>query len=300
MLVPDDYGMTELSTIDGVRPLRFQPGQPLPPGADEARVLIPGFLFTGNAADLMAQLPALEYVQLLSAGADRWIGAVPEGVLLSTCRGAHGGSTAELLVAALVGVYREFGGFAADQRAARWNQHPTDTIQDKRALIVGAGEVGEQFRRRLEAFDVAVTLVGRSAREGVHGVDELPGLLGAQDIVILVVPLTQATTRMVDAAFLAAMPDGAVLVNAARGPVVDTDALVAELSRGRLRAVLDVTDPEPLPADHPLWTMPGLVLFPHQGGTCEGQERRSWRVVRDEIARYAAGEKPRNLVRGDY
>jgi phosphoglycerate dehydrogenase-like enzyme len=292
--------MAELSTIDGVRPLRYRLGEPLPEGAEQAKVLIPGFLTGTGATELLGQLPDLEYVQLLSAGAELWIDRVPPGVLLSTCRGAHGGSTAELVIGALIGVYREFDGFATTQREHRWNQHRTDTMQGKRVLIVGAGDIGEQLSRRLLPFDTTVTLVGRTARDGVHGAAELPELLTEHDIVILVVPLTQATTGLVDAAFLARMPDGAILVNAARGPVVRTDALVEELRTGRLRAVLDVTDPEPLPADHPLWTMPGLVLFPHQGGTCTGHEDRAWRVVRTEIARYAAGEKPRNLVRGEY
>lgn len=300
VLVPDDPGVAALSRVDGVTPLRYRPDQPLPAGAELATVLVPGFLSPAGAAELVAQLPNLRYVQLLSAGADTWIGTLPAGVLLSTCRGAHGGSTAELLIGALIGIYREFDGFAADQRAHRWHQHRTDTLQGKKVLIVGAGDVGDALTRRLLPFDAEVTLVGRTARDGVHGVAELPDLLGRHDVVIMVVPLTAATTGMVDAAFLARMADGAVFVNAARGPVVRTDALVAELRTGRLRAILDVTDPEPLPADHPLWTVPGLVLFPHQGGTCRGHAERYWRVATEEIARYAKGELPRNLVRGEY
>ena len=300
MLVPDDYGVSALSSVDGVRPVRYQPGEPLPPEAADARVFVPKFLQGSNPAEVYAQLPRLELVQLLSAGAERFVGQVPEGVLLSTCRGAHGGSTAEWAIGALIAIYRDFPVFEAARLERRWDYHVTETLQDKRVLVVGAGDLGEQFRRRLEPFDATATLVGRTARDGVHGMTELPELLPEHDAVLIVVPLTDETTRMVDAEFLAAMPDHAILVNAARGPVVDTDALLAELTSGRLRAALDVTDPEPLPAEHPLWTAPGLFLTPHTAGSCTGAERRGYAVVASEVARFAAGEQPANLVKGDY
>jgi phosphoglycerate dehydrogenase-like enzyme len=300
VLVPGEWGVTALSGVDGVRPVRYEVGEPWPDGAQDAQVLVPRFLADDDMSALLAQLPRLEYVQLLSAGAEMWIGKLPEEVLLSTCRGAHGGSTAEWVVGGLLAVYRELPAFDRARQARRWDYHHTDTLQGKRVLIVGAGDLGDQLARRLTPFDVEVTMVGRSAREGVHGEDELPDLLGAADAVVLMVPLTSATTGMVDARFLAAMADGAILVNAARGPVVVTDALVAELAAGRLRAILDVTDPEPLPEDHPLWTVDGLLLTPHVGGSCRGNEERSWRVAASEIARFAAGERPRNLVTGEY
>lgn len=300
VLVPDERGAAALSGVDGVVPLVYAAGKPWPAGARDARVLVPGFLASDGVDGLMAELPALEYVQLLSAGAEVWVGRLPAGVLLSTCRGAHGGSTAEWALGALLSIYREFPGFARSQQRHEWDRHETDTLQGKRVLIVGAGDLADELTRRLLPFDASVTLVGRTARDGVHGVAELPGLLGEYDAVVLVVPLTEATTRLADAGFLARMADGAVLVNAARGPVVDTDALVAELRTGRLRAALDVTEPEPLPSDHPLWTMDGVLITPHVGGNCRGQEDRAWRIAAAEIARYAAGERPRNLVRGDY
>jgi phosphoglycerate dehydrogenase-like enzyme len=268
-------------------------------------VLVPGFLSGGAATKLLDDLPDLDFVQLLSAGAENWINRVPANVKLSICRGAHGGSTAEWVVGALLHIYREFGAFAQAQAEGKWvhdwvTSGGTDTLQGKRVLIVGAGDLGEQLVRRLDAFDATSTLVGRRARDGVRGLDELPELLGDYDAVVLMVPLTSETTGMVDAAFLARMADGAILVNAARGPVVHTDALLAELNSGRLRAALDVTDPEPLPEGHPLWTAKGLFLTPHVGGSCRGSGERSWKVAAAEIARYAAGEELKNLVHGEY
>jgi phosphoglycerate dehydrogenase-like enzyme len=298
VLVPHEEGFAALSEVEGVRPVRYCIGESMPPEAAKAEVLIA----TGNRAkdSLLAELSNLKLIQLLSAGVEEWVGRVPNGVLLSTCRGAHGGSTAEWVVAVLLSIYRELPRFTAEQEACSWNPRATDTLQGKRALVVGAGDLGRQLRRRLEAFDTPVTMVGMSSRDGVHGVDELPGLLGRHDIVALMVPLTSRTKGMVDAGFLAAMPDGAVLVNAARGAVVDTDALISELKSGRLRAALDVTDPEPLPPYHPLWTVPGLVLTPHVGGFVDGMQSRAYAIAAAEIGRYVGGELPDNLVHGEY
>jgi phosphoglycerate dehydrogenase-like enzyme len=303
VLVPDEEGVEALSGIDGVRALAYDatdPGKPLPSGAAEAAVLVPGFLVETDPAAYVSQLPNLRLIQLTTAGAEKWIGHVPGHVMLSIARGAHGGSTAEWALGALIAVYRELIPFQRLRERHVWDRHATDTLQDKRVLVLGAGDLGQRMRRRLVASDAVVTLVGTRAREGVHGLDELPVLLGEHDAVVLMVPLTDATTGLVDAEFLARMPDGAVLVNAARGKVVDTGALFAELTAGRLRAALDVTDPEPLPPDHPLWTVAGLLLTPHVAGSVYDYSRRAYAVVAAEVARYAAGGKPQNLVHGAY
>jgi phosphoglycerate dehydrogenase-like enzyme len=147
---------------------------------------------------------------------------------------------------------------------------------------------------------VSLTQVARTARPGVHGIDELPDLLPEADVVVLIVPLTDETRGMVDAAFLARMRDGALLVNGARGPVVDTEALTAELATGRIGAAVDVTDPEPLPADHPLWTMSNFLLTPHVAGSVRGLLPRAYRLAGDQIRRYVSGEPLINVVQNGY
>ncbi|APA99513.1 2-hydroxyacid dehydrogenase [Nocardia seriolae] len=301
VLVPDNHGFEAVSRLEGACPLRYTLGEPLPAGADAAEVLVPTFLAGGpEHIELARSLPKLRLVQLLTAGAEAWVGKLPGDVMISTGRGAHGASTAEWTITGLLSVYREFTGFAIAQREHRWTQHRTDTLHGKRILIIGAGDLATELQRMLLPFDTTVELVGTYAREGVHGVDEIPTLLPHFDAAVLMVPVTSSTIGMVDAEFLSRMPDNAILVNAARGPVVRTDDLLAELESGRLRAVLDVTDPEPLPADHPLWDAPGLLLTPHVGGSSNGNLKRGWAIATAEIARYLAGEPPKNLVHGEY
>lgn len=300
VLVPDDEGLVALADVPGVRAVRFDATSALPRDAADAEVLVSPFLATGDVVARAGRMPRLRLVQLLTAGAEAWIGRLPDGVALSDCRGAHGGATAEWIVATLLATYRHLPRFARAQERAQWDYHRTEELAGKRVLIVGAGDVAENTVRRLAPFEVATTLVGRRARDGVHAVGELPALLPEHDACVLIVPLTDATRGLVDSAFLAAMPDGAVLVNAARGPVVDTAALTGALTSGRLRAALDVTDPEPLPADHPLWRAPGLLLTPHVGGSVPLALERAYRVAAEQIRAYAAGATPPNLVEDGY
>jgi phosphoglycerate dehydrogenase-like enzyme len=204
------------------------------------------------------------------------------------------------VVAVLLSHYRALPRFVRAQDRRAWDYHQTEELAGKKVLLVGAGDLAEQTARRLEGFDVELTLVARRARSGVHGVSELPELLPRHDTVVLVVPLTPETEGMVDARFLSSMRDGALLVNAARGKVVVTDALVAELASGRLTAAVDVTEPEPLPVDHPLWDCPGLLLTPHVGGSVPGGVRRAYEVAVEQIAAFVRGEQPPNLVRDGY
>jgi phosphoglycerate dehydrogenase-like enzyme len=173
-----------------------------------------------------------------------------------------------------------------------------DSLADRTVLILGYGSIGEALERRLNVFECDVIRVARRARAGVHPISELPELLPRADVVVLLTPATEETRGMVDAKFLARLKDGALLVNVARGVVVDTDALLAELSTGRIRAALDVTDPEPLPAGHPLWTAPNVLINPHRGGASTAFAPRVARLVRAQLERYVRGEPLINVVAG--
>ncbi|MEN3359101.1 MAG: hypothetical protein V7637_3083 [Mycobacteriales bacterium] len=280
-------------------------GEP-PATLPEVRFWVPQMLMAAGIDAILGQLPALRVVQLTTAGADAFIGRLPDSVLLCDARGVHGGSTSEWVLAVVLAALREIPRFVRAQDERRWDYTFTGELADKRVLVVGAGDVGGQIRRKLLTFDTEVTMVARRARPAtgaepaVHAVAELPELLPAADVVVVVVPLTDATRGLVDAAFLGAMPDGALFVNGARGPVVDTAALTAELRSGRLRAAVDVTDPEPLPADHPLWSAPGLLLTPHVAGSVHGFPRRAYALVREQLQRWVAGEPLINRVVDGY
>ena len=290
VLVPYDEGLAALRHVPGIQAVRYDPDGPLPDEAASAQVLVPPFLASVRVVELVQRLPELRLVQLLAAGAENWVGRLPAHVALSDCRGAHGVATAEWIVAVLLAVYRELPGFVRAQDERRWDQHFTDELAGKRVLLVGAGDLAENAVRRLYPFEVTTTLVGSRARDGVHGIDEVHDLLPDHDAAVLVVPLTDATRGLVDAAFLAAMPDGAVLVNAARGPVVDTGALTAELSTGRISAAVDVTDPEPLPADHPLLDAPNLLVLPHLGSATHATRERMADMAVDNLLAGLRGE----------
>lgn len=271
-----------------------------PAEAAGAGFWVPQMLAKDEVAAQAAKLPELEVVQLLSAGADAFVGRLPDGVTLCDARGVHGSSTSEWVLAAILAAVREFPRFLAETARGEWNQRTTGELAGQRVLVVGAGDVGEAIRRRLLPFETTVTMVARTARADARGVEDLPDLLPDADIVVLVVPLTDATRGLADAGFLARMPAGALLVNAARGPVVDTGALVAALRSGRLRAALDVTDPEPLPPGHPLWDCPGLLLTPHVGGAVTGLPKRAYANAAAQLARWAAGEPLENVVVNGY
>ena len=274
----------------------------LPSDPAEVRFWVPAF---PGAADLLPKLTGLRVVQLLSAGVDNWVGQVPSGVQLCDAAGVHDASVAEWVLGAAIGSLRQFPAFARAQQRREWTTAgltPTAELTGKRVLIVGAGSIGRAVEQRLAPFGVTVTRVARTARpeQDVRGVGELPDLLPYAEVVVLLVPLTEQTRGLVDGSFLAALPDGALLINAARGPVVDTAALLTEVASGRISAALDVTDPEPLPAGHPLWELPNVLLTPHVGGAVVGLLPRGYRLVGEQLRRFAAGEPLVNRVVDGY
>ena len=268
--------------------------------ADRVELVVMPYEGAGRVAGRLSDLARLRAVQLLTAGYDDVLSALPDGVLLANAAGVHDASTAELAVGLSIAALRGIGDFARAQPQGRWLYSHRPALADKRVLVVGAGGVGSAIAARLAPFEVRLTRVAGHARDDEHGlvhaVAELAALLPEQDVVILAVPLTEATRHLVGAAFLAAMPDGALLVNVARGPVVDTEALLAELHAGRLRAALDVTDPEPLPADHPLWTAPNTLISPHVGGNTSAFVPRARALLRRQLTAFASGAELQHLV----
>ena len=260
-------------------------------GLDGVAFLVPDSGLDGD----LGGLPDLRVVQVLSAGTE-WIeDRIPAGVTLCNARGARDAPVAEWVVGAVLGAAT--GLLEAAQRRS-WNYEPPHDVAGSTAVIVGYGSIGRATGRLLEALGVTVQGVGRRAREGVHGMDELPELLSGADTVILLTPLTDATRGLVDAAFLGRMRDGALFVNAGRGASVDTPALLAELRSGRLRAVLDVVDPEPLPDDHPLWAAPGLLaLTSHQAGDSAQADERARVLAVEQMGRVLRGEPLQNVIR---
>lgn len=262
---------------------------------DDVGFAVPGW---HHAMDFSA-LPALEVLQLRSAGVDWIAGSVPADITLCSARGARDGAMAEWVLAALLADAKLARACAEQQAAQRWDDVDMRDMP-REVVILGHGSIGRAVERLLAPFGSHVTGIARSARPGVHGLDELPALLPQADAVVNLLPLTDATRGMVDAKFLAQMRRGALYVNAGRGATTDTDALVQALQDGHVRAVLDVVDPEPLPAGHPLWTAPGVMITPHSAGDTPAADLAAWALVGDQLRRWAAGEPLRNVVRDGY
>jgi phosphoglycerate dehydrogenase-like enzyme len=288
-------GMTGV-TVEVVAP----DGGSLPDSVAEVEFYVPPF-FPGSAAiEAMQQMPGLRVVQTLTAGVDRLRPHIPDGALLCNARGVHDASTAEWVITAILASVRDFPYFAAEQAAGRWSYRFTGCLAGRTVLIVGHGSIGGAVERRLAGFDVEVLRVAKSARDGVRPVTDLPEVLPRADVVVLLAPVTAETIGMVDAGFLRLMKDGALFVNAARGTLVVTDDLCAELRSGRLRAAVDVTDPEPLGAGHPLWAMPNVLITPHVAASTPVSAAAATQLVREQVRRFRDGEPLANVITGAY
>ena len=269
---------------------------------DDVEAIVLGREFAPLVADL-GRFRKLELVQTLNAGVEWLVPHIAPGVTLCNASGVHDGAVAEWVVAAILASRRGFPRWFKAQNARRWDdtgnaliepeRFGTDDLDGASVVIVGHGAIGRAVEARLIPFGCRV--------QGLRRADQarLPELLATADVLVLLVPLTAETAGMVDVAVLAALPDGALVVNAARGAVIDQAALEAELRSGRLRAALDVTDPEPLPAGHSLWTAPGLIITPHVGGSVKRWKQRAYRLAGDQLRRWAAGEPLLN-VRTEY
>ena len=252
-----------------------------------------------EAAGLIARMPALEAVQSLSAGVDSLLPLVPEDVVVCNGRGLHDASVAEHVLGLILAVRRDLPNWVRRQDERRWAPHFTGSLAGSRVLLLGYGSIGAAVAERLRPFEVEVVPVASRARPGVHGVAELPRLLPGADVVVITLPLTEATRGLFGAPELAALPDGALVVNAGRGGVVDTDALLAETASGRLFAALDVVEPEPLPSDHPLWSVPNVLITPHVAGGSATFHPRAERLAAEQLSRFADGRPLLNVVPRD-
>lgn len=274
--------------------------QPDPPRLADVDFFVPPYTATPRDLAMLTRMPALAVIQTLTAGIDTLAPLVPVGVTVCNAAGVHDASTAELAVGLTIASMRHLDDFARAMPEGRWIYDRHESLADKRVVIVGFGSIGRAIARRLAGFECEVVGVARSRRRvdgiAVHADADLPDLLPTADVVIVIVPLTERTRGLVDAGFLSRMSPGALLVNVSRGAVVDTDALVAATARGHIRAALDVTDPEPLPAGHPLWRTPGVLISPHVGGNTSAFLPRARRLVTEQLRRWRAGEPLANVV----
>ena len=246
---------------------------------------------------VLAAAPArLRVIQTLSAGVDWLVGKVPEQVTVCNARGAFDGPLAEWVLGAILTTQRGLTQARDQQARHAWATFEPEELAGRRVVILGLGSIGSAIAARLAPFGVDVVGVARTAREGALGLDSLDGVLPTADILVNMLPLTTETRGLMDARRLGLLPDSALIVNGGRGRTIEARALLAELSSGRLRAVLDVTDPEPLPADHPLWALPNVLISPHVAGDSPAATIRTFEIAGAQLRRFAAGEPLQNVV----
>lgn len=267
------------------------------PDLAEVDLIVPSMRARTALLEALAAPPGrLRVIQTLSAGVDWLVGHVPEHVKVCNARGVYDAPLAEWVLGAILATQRGLLGARDAQARHEWDAMEPPELAGGRVVILGFGSIGTAIADRLRPFGVDVVGVARSARPGVRGLDELDEVLPGAEILVDILPLTSETRGLLDARRLGLLPDGALLVNAGRGRTVATAALVEELRAGRLRAVLDVTDPEPLPKDHPLWGQPNVLISPHMAGDSPASTIRAFELAGDQVRRFAAGEPLINEV----
>lgn len=242
------------------------------------------------------RMKSLSVLQLLTAGFDDAMDYVRPEITLCNGRGIHDASTAELAVGLTIASLRGIPEFVRNQEKGEWKTGRYKSINDRRIGIVGYGAIGKNISRILSGFDVEVLAFSQSGRDGALKMSDFDTHLPTLDIVILILPLNDSSYHLFDARRFSLMKEGALLVNVARGGVVDTDALLAALHSGKITAALDVTDPEPLPAGHPLWSAPGVLIAPHVGGNSSAFEPRARKLIEQQLNRLAAGVELENII----
>ena len=279
------------------------PAGPLPSSLGRGEFLVADYDLA-RLREVIPRLEGLQVVQSMAAGVDALLPSIPRGVTLCDGAGIHDVPVAEWVVMVILAMAHNLPAHVAAQQSRRWQRSGPepggDDLEGSTVLIVGYGSIGRAVEARLAPFGVRFLRVTRRQREGTHALADLPRLLPQADTVVILLPLTPETRKMVDERFLAAMRTQALLVNPARGAVVDTDALTTAVQAGRIRAALDVTDPEPLPDGHPLWSAPGALITPHVAGSVRKVFDRAWQLVADQVGRFAAAEPLRNVVVDGY
>ena len=300
--IPDDTPERFRGVLDGLANVREFPTRQEPTRQLGRGDLLVAAHHIRSVLWTLPRLDGLRVIQTFSAGVDSIVDEVPPGITLCNGTGVHDVGVAEWIVLAILASNRHLLHHAELQRAGRWGaeRRTGEDLDGARVLIVGYGSIGQALEDRLRPFGATVTRVARTARDDVHGLEELPELVTDADVVISLLPLTPATRGAIGRDVIGRMKPGALLVNASRGPVVDTDALLAATSEGHIRAALDVTDPEPLPDGHPLWSSPGVLITPHVAGDVRREQDRGWELVRDQVTRLSRGEPLRNVVAEGY
>lgn len=269
-----------------------------PDPSDLAKITfyVPAYMYGKAALTPIAAMSSLKVIQSPNAGVDDVIPLLPKDVTLCNAAGVHDASTAELAVGLAIASRRGFYEFAQNQSKGQWLHASNASLTDSKVAIVGHGNIGKTIAKMLSGFEVEATSFSRSGKDGALTMENFDRLLPTFDVIILIVPLNDQTRHFMNAKRLSAMKDGASLINVARGAIIDTDALVAELNSGRISCALDVTDPEPLPAGHPLWNTPNTIITPHVGGDSKAFEPRGRALVEAQLARFAAGQPLINAV----
>ena len=262
----------------------------------EVTFYVPTYMGGRPALELTKKMPNLNVLQVPNAGYDDALEFLRPGITLCNGRGIHDDSTAELAVGLTIASLRGFATFVRDQDKGEWVNKNYDSINDRKIGIVGFGSIGSTIARMLSGFSVEIVAFTQSGRDNTIAITDLDKHLPSLDVVILILPLTKESKHLFDARRLALMKDGALLVNVARGPIVDTDALVKELNSGRITAGLDVTDPEPLPKGHPLWSAKGVLISPHVGGNSSAFEKRARRLIESQLNLLAQGKPLNNVI----
>ena len=263
---------------------------------DQITVYIPKYMGGAESLHRIPKMTNLKLVQVLTAGYDDVLPLIPEGVTLANARGLHDLSTAELTLTLTLASKARVSALIASQSSQHWLRHVRDSIIDASVAIVGYGSVGQEIGRVFLPFTQNITGYTRSGSNGTKKISQLDAELNQYDIVILITPLTAETKGLFDLNKMKLMKRGALLVNMARGPVVVTADLVEALSSGWITAAVDVTDPEPLPLNHPLWQAPNLLISPHTGGNSTAFPGRAKKMIAQQLNRLAQGEPIPNVV----